>query len=64
MRDVEMRYLARGMYARVGAPGGVQRDRLAHDRRECLTQHPGDRALVDLSGPSREIGSVIGNIEP
>ena len=63
-RHVDVGHLPGGVHARVGAPGRPQPHRRAEDGRQRLVEHAGDRALAGLSRPAREIGSVVGDVEP
>ena len=61
---IDMGDLPAGMHTGVGAPGRAQPHRGPKHRRERLFQETGDGALTCLRCPTREIRSVISDIEP
>ena len=63
-RDVHMGHLTGGVHTGVRATGGARHHRRAEHGGERLVDHPGHRALTDLHGPAREIGAVVGYVEP
>ncbi len=63
-RHVDMCDLTGGVHAGVGASGRPQLHPGAKHRRQSVVEHTGHGALPGLRRPARELGSVVGDIEP
>ena len=62
--EVDVRHLAGGMDAGVGAPGDHEPRVAAEDARERVLERPLHGAQPGLARPAAEVRAVIGDIEP
>ena len=59
-----MRYLTGGVDTGVGSTGNGQLNRASKHRSQLVFDLTAHGAQIGLAGPTREVGAVVGDVEP